>query len=124
MKISMSFAEKTEYLFSYGTLQREEIQLSTFGRRLEGKPDLLEGYRLTRIPIQDEIVVATSGDTHYRNIQLTGIPSDIIVGTVFTVTTKELEQSDLYEQDADYKRVRVELKSGVSAWVYLNNNQS
>lgn len=124
MNIIMSF-ENTgpENLFSYGTLQREEIQLSTFGRRLEGKPDALVGYKLTAIPIKDQNVIATSGDTHYRNIQSTGIVSDIIEGTVFTVTVKELEKADIYEQDADYKRMLVELESGVKAWVYLNSIQ-
>jgi gamma-glutamylcyclotransferase (GGCT)/AIG2-like uncharacterized protein YtfP len=117
----MSLEEKgTENLFSYGTLQREEVQLTTFGRRVEGKPDVLIGYNLTMIPIKDENVVAASGDTHYRNIQFTGIASDIIEGTVFTVTKKELERADEYEAPADYKRVLVKLKSGSNAWVYLH----
>jgi len=30
-------------LFSYGTLQEERVQLSTFGRRLSGEPDALPG---------------------------------------------------------------------------------
>jgi hypothetical protein len=36
------------------------------------------------------------------------------------VTSNELEQADAYEALADYERVRVELKSGVEAWVYLH----
>ena len=31
-------------LFSYGTLQREDVQLTTFGRRLSGTRDELVGY--------------------------------------------------------------------------------
>jgi hypothetical protein len=34
------------------------------------------------------------------------------------VTTKELEQADIYEVAADYKRVSVQLNSGTRAWVY------
>lgn len=124
MITSMTLEEKeTENLFSYGTLQREEVQLATFGRRLKGKRDFLVGYRLTMIPIQDKNIVAASGDIHYRNIQFTDNASDFIEGTVFTVTKKELEQSDEYEVPADYKRLLVQLRSGVNAWVYLNISQ-
>ncbi len=71
------------------------------------------------VPIQDQKVVATSGDTHYRNVQFTGIASDVIKGTVFKVTMKELEKADVYEEDAGYKRLLVQLASGITAWVYL-----
>ena len=64
--------DETENLFSYGTLQSETVQLATFGRRLEGLPDRLIGYRITMIPISNHKLMATSGATHHRNIQLTG----------------------------------------------------
>jgi gamma-glutamylcyclotransferase (GGCT)/AIG2-like uncharacterized protein YtfP len=114
----MSTGEESEYLFSYGTLQDEAIQLATFGRKLKGEPDTLIGYRQTRLEIQDPGVVATSGATYYLNVQFTGRDSDVVVGTRFEVTRKELEQSDIYEDPADYRRVRVQLKSGTRAWVY------
>ncbi len=38
--------QAVENLFSYGTLQSESVQLETFGRKLEGEPDTLPGYRL------------------------------------------------------------------------------
>ena len=112
--------QDTEKLFSYGTLQRETVQLATFNRRLEGEPDGLAGYQVTMIPILDEKVMKESGDTHYRNVQATGVSSDVVEGTVFNVTKSELEQADEYEADADYQRVLVELSSGMQAWVYLN----
>ena len=112
--------QDTEKLFSYGTLQRETVQLATFNRRLEGEPDGLAGYQVTMIPILDEKVMKESGDTHYRNVQATGVSSDVVEGTVFNVTKSELEQADEYEADADYQRVLVELRSGMQAWVYLN----
>jgi len=31
-------------LFSYGTLQQEAVQMSTFGRLLDGQPDELVGF--------------------------------------------------------------------------------
>ena len=116
----MSFEEnETENLFSYGTLQTEAVQLATFGRRLEGKPDTLTGYSLTTIRVEDQNFVATSGTAYHRNIQFTGVASDQVEGAVFTVTRKELEKVDAYEP-ADYKRRHVQLKSGINAWVYLN----
>jgi hypothetical protein len=115
--------QDTEQLFSYGTLQREAVQLATFDRLLEGQRDALVGYRTTLIPIRDEKVVKDSGDTHYKNIQFTGDSSDIVEGTVFRVTNSELEQADEYEVDAGYDRVVVELSSGIQAWVYLNRTE-
>jgi hypothetical protein len=109
-------------LFSYGTLQIEAVQLATFGRRLEGKPDVLVGYSLTMIQIQDQNFVAISDATHHRNVQFTSIASDLVEGTVFKVTKKELEQADAYEP-ADYKRVLAQMRSGMNAWVYLNIRQ-
>jgi gamma-glutamylcyclotransferase (GGCT)/AIG2-like uncharacterized protein YtfP len=116
----MSLEEReAEYLFSYGTLQTEEVQLSTFGRRLEGKPDILVGYTLAMIQIEDQNFVNLSGSALHRNLQFTGIASDLVEGMVFVVTKKELEQADAYEP-ANYKRVLIELRSGLSAWVYLS----
>ena len=110
--------EKTQHLFSYGTLQTESVQLSTFGRRLDGSPDKLVGYRLQIIQITDQEFVATSGEYH-RNLEFTGSASDFVEGTVFAVTQQELEQADAYEPDG-YERVQIKLRSGTDAWVYLN----
>jgi hypothetical protein len=115
----MPALEETNLLFSYGTLQSEDVQVATFGRRLGGRSDALLGYAVTSIPIKDPKVALQTGQSHYRNIQLTGNDSDVVEGTVFTVTAKELEEADVYEEDAEYKRVQVLLRSGVTAWVYL-----
>lgn len=112
----------TENLFSYGTLQTEAVQLATFGRKLEGDPDTLAGYSLTMIRIQDQTFAETSGSAHHRIIQFTGIASDLVEGTVFAVTKKELEQADQYEP-AEYNRVIVQLRSGMNAWVYVKIDQ-
>jgi gamma-glutamylcyclotransferase (GGCT)/AIG2-like uncharacterized protein YtfP len=114
-----SATEESEHLFSYGTLQMESVQLATFGRKLIGESDALLGYRQTRIEIQDPSVAATSGAKYHLNAQFTGRDADFILGTMFKVTKKELEQADLYEDAANYKRVSVQLKSGTRAWVYV-----
>lgn len=108
-----------ENLFTYGTLQTEEVQLATFGRRLEGHADALPGYALRSIEIEDEDFVTKSGTKIHRNLQFTGDPSDFVEGTVYSVTQQELEEADGYEPEG-YKRVLVQLRSGAKAWVYLN----
>lgn len=110
--------EYTERLFSYGTLRTETVQLSIFGRRLDGKPDALPSYRLQTIQVQDPSFLAHS-DATQRNLQYTGNSSDVVEGSVLLLTEKELERSDEYEP-AEYKRVRVRLRSGSDAWVYLS----
>jgi gamma-glutamylcyclotransferase (GGCT)/AIG2-like uncharacterized protein YtfP len=114
--------EATENLFTYGTLQKEDVQLATFGRTWKGKRDTLAGYRLRAIVIQDQDFVATSGTANHLNIQATGAPSDSVEGMVFKVTPKELEQADAYEPEG-YGRVLVQLQSGISAWLYINKSQ-
>ena len=111
----------TENLFSYGTLQTEPVQRSVFGRRVEGTPDSLVGYLLVMSRIQDPDFIAKHGDAKQRNVQHTGIASDVVEGTVLKLSQKELELGDEYEP-TEYERRLVQLRSGVSAWVYLNNS--
>ncbi|WP_404995505.1 hypothetical protein [Burkholderia cepacia] len=46
----------SEHLFSYGTLQLEPVQLTTFGRRLDGREDAMPGYAMTMLKIDDSEV--------------------------------------------------------------------
>ncbi|HET8671415.1 MAG TPA: gamma-glutamylcyclotransferase family protein [Candidatus Saccharimonadales bacterium] len=118
---SMARGLYTEKLFTYGTLQTEEVQLETFGRLLEGHADALPQYTLKTIEIQDQEFVAKSGTAIHRNLEFTGAASDYVEGTVYSVTQQELEQADAYEPEG-YKRLMVELKSGAKAWVYVNQS--
>lgn len=113
--------QMTENLFSYGTLQTESVQRAIFGRSLEGRADALVGYRVTMVKVQDEDFIVKSGAAHHRNLEHTGLASDVVEGTVLTVTKKELEQADSYEP-WDYKRVPVKLRSGIEAWIYLKTS--
>jgi gamma-glutamylcyclotransferase (GGCT)/AIG2-like uncharacterized protein YtfP len=109
-----------EYLFSYGTLQKETVQLETFGRLLTGIPDILARYELSTIMIEDENVVATSNEVYHPIIIFSNNPKDIIRGILFKITKDELNHADEYETNS-YKRVKVQLESGKSAWVYIEN---
>lgn len=64
---------ETLRLFSYGTLQQENVQLATFGRRLDGVADTLPGFERTMIEITDPEVLATSGERFHPIVRRCGI---------------------------------------------------
>ena len=105
-------------LFSYGTLQQENVQLATFGRRLEGAADALPGYASFLLEITDPQVLATSGERFHPIVRETGNRADSVPGTVFAISEAELAAADDYEV-SDYRRVLVRLASGLDAWVYV-----
>jgi gamma-glutamylcyclotransferase (GGCT)/AIG2-like uncharacterized protein YtfP len=119
----MSLAPETsEKIFAYGTLQLESVQLSTFGRRLEGRPDALVGYRVMMVRISDRDFVASGGGEEQRSLQFTGNDIDSTNGMVLEITPEELAKADEYEPDG-YERVLVQLHSGTTAWAYLARGQ-
>ena len=110
--------QTTERLFSYGTLQQEDVQRALFGRALDGAPDALVGYARRMIAIADPDVVAKSGRAAHPIVCATGEEADRVTGAVFVLTPEELAAADAYEVDA-YERVAARLASGVTAWVYV-----
>jgi gamma-glutamylcyclotransferase (GGCT)/AIG2-like uncharacterized protein YtfP len=106
-----------ELLFSYGTLQLENVQLKTFGRLLRGTKDILVSYSISKIEISDEDVIATSGERYHPILKYTGNNFDVVKGTVFELTSEELGQADEYEVK-EYSRIQAKLKSGGSTWIY------
>src|SRR5579872_2604657 len=72
-------------LFSYGTLQQEEVQRATFRRSLEGAADALVGYRRSMVAIDDPEVVHTSGKTHHPIVAFTGNDEDRVEGALFEI---------------------------------------
>jgi len=104
-------------LFSYGTLQDKAVQMANFGRVLSGRPDCLPGYTLSPIAIDDPAVVALSGKSQHTIAKRSDAAQEV-TGTVFEITAPELAAADRYEVD-EYTRVQVTLKSGISAWVYV-----
>ena len=106
-------------LFSYGTLQHEDVQLSTFGRKLEGEKDLLVGYEPALVRIPDPEMAARLKKTHHDTVQKTEDDWSNVQGTVFEVTDAELALADTFESQFRYKRITVPLASGNEAWVYV-----
>ncbi|SEB01972.1 gamma-glutamylcyclotransferase family protein [Alkalimonas amylolytica] len=104
-------------LFSYGTLQQEEVQIANFGRALTGNKDTLECYVVGEIEITDERVIRESGKAIHPILRFTGNSMDAVDGTVFEITDLELAKADDYEVE-DYVRVAANLKSGAECWIY------
>ncbi|HWQ87863.1 gamma-glutamylcyclotransferase family protein [Brevundimonas sp.] len=108
------------WLFSYGTLRQPEVQLANFGRPLEGRNDVLEGYVLSMIEITDPEVIAISGSNRHPMVRRTDQPDDRVEGVAFRVTAAEIAAADAYET-SDYVRVTVILGSGLEADVYVSS---
>lgn len=104
-------------LFSYGTLQQESVQLSTFGRRLNGDRDELLGFELGTMRVADAAFVATSGKADHAVVRFTGVSSARVSGMVFEISDEELAAADTYEPNG-WVRVEGTLLSGRRAWVY------
>jgi len=108
-----------EYLFSYGTLQLEKVQLESFGRILSGSKDRLKGYTVTSIEIKDASVLKQSELQFHPMAIPSENSSDFVEGMVFEISGEELLQADKYEVD-DYRRMSVTLESGKKAWIYIS----
>jgi len=108
----------TELLFSYGTLQLPEVQRSTFGREVDGRPDAIVGYELDYVTITDPHVVAVSGSDRHPILRPSDAHDAAVPGTVFAINAADLAAADEYEVDA-YRRISVPLRSGAQAWVYV-----
>ena len=91
--------------------------MASFGRLLKGAADALPGWKREMVEITDPDVLAKSG-ARFHPIVVPGTADDEVAGMVFEITPAELASADRYEV-ADYKRIRVRLKSGTAAWVYV-----
>jgi hypothetical protein len=107
-------------LFSYGTLQQEDVQRSTFGRELNGQRDELPRCEPSSVRIEDPRTVAETGKTHHANVTFNGDEGSRVPGRVFEITDAELASADEYEGAFGYERVAATLASGRQAWVYVH----
>tara|TARA_R110002167_G_scaffold163242_36_gene360078 strand:- start:1466 stop:1768 length:303 start_codon:yes stop_codon:yes gene_type:complete len=97
-----------EFLFTYGSLQWEQVQRELLHRKLTGYPDLLQGFRLMEEKTYGQYPVIRACD----NVL------DKVAGIVYEVTKAELQITDDYE-GKDYLRIKTTLASGKAAWVYV-----
>jgi gamma-glutamylcyclotransferase (GGCT)/AIG2-like uncharacterized protein YtfP len=113
----------SEYLFSYGTLRKEKVQVELFGRVLQGFSDSLKGYRMSIIEIKDPSVLLKSEQTFHPIAIRSNDQNDKIEGTVFEITKEELTEADKYET-GDYERVSGMTESGKEVWFYISVKSS
>lgn len=95
------------FLFVYGTLLDPDIQMTVFGRIIEGLNDCLFGYKVIKKTFLAGIYPAVVRDS-----------GSITVGKVLALSENELYRGDQYEGD-EYTRVKVELESGTLSWIYI-----
>jgi len=95
-------------LFVYGTLQESEVQIKVIGRIVDSFKDTLLGFKMSTIIINNNT---------YPIIIKEPKSDEKINGLVLEINTKDLIKLDEYETNA-YQRKRVNLQSGVTAWVY------
>ncbi len=97
-------------LFSYGSLQRAEVQVATFGRRLAGAPDEL---------VDSTLVPPGASSPHANVVRHDG---GRVAGHVFEVSEAELAAADEYERCDDYTRISGRLASGRDTWIYVSRS--
>src|SRR4029077_3895597 len=97
-----------EWLFSYGTLQKEKTQMELFGRILNGSKDVLKGYKIATIEIRDKSFLSKGEDKYQRTLILTKDNNDSIEGMALELSAEELRLADAYEP-GNYKRIKVAL---------------
>ena len=96
-------------LFSYGSLQRADVQQSTFGRMFAGARAELVGWQI--------VPPSPGGSPHANAVRFA---ASRIAGTVFIVTDSDLAAADVYERRDGYVRVMVRLASGREGWMYVD----
>jgi hypothetical protein len=109
----------TAYLFSYGTLQDEKVQIELFGRLLPGSGDVLKGYKVSTIEIRDESFLSKGEQPFHLIASRSKNGKDFIKGTALEIMEEELVLADEYEPE-NYKRIVVVLESGKKAWIYVS----
>ena len=108
----------SENLFTYGTLQKEETQLRLFGRTLNGVADILEDYTVSSIKAFDATFFATDVDKIQNTLVPTGVCGDFVEGVVYEISAEELRLVETH-QPRNFRRMKVKLKSGNEAWIFL-----
>jgi hypothetical protein len=89
-------------------LQEEAVQLSTFGRLLEGQPDELVDFEESLFWVEDPQFVTASGKACHAIVTFNGNSDSRVPGMALEMTEDELAKADQYEP-AGYERIPVTL---------------
>jgi gamma-glutamylcyclotransferase (GGCT)/AIG2-like uncharacterized protein YtfP len=92
--------DKTYFVFVYGTLTKPWVRWLVMGRFIDSKPAELSGFRKEKLDIKP-------------------VSNAMTKGQIIKVSGDELKALDRYERlGIRYKRIKLTLKNGKSAWVY------
>lgn len=97
-----------EKLFVYGTLCQPDVQKKVIGRVVQPTIDNLLGFRKSTVEINGKV---------YPIIERDPNSTEEIAGLVLGIEEEDLPKLDVYETTA-YRREKVTLESGLSAWAY------
>ena len=84
-------------LFSYGTLQQTDVQMSNFRALLAGESDTMTGHEQTMVEMTDPEVIQKSGRRFHPIVRESLDPTARVEGQVFEMTGAELAAADAYE---------------------------
>lgn len=98
------------WVFSYGSLQQPAVQRTHFGRQLDGRRNVLPGFRRATV---------RRGERNLANVVRTAEPAQV-EGVALEITDAELAAADAYEHADAYTRIPAVLASGLEAWVYVD----
>jgi gamma-glutamylcyclotransferase (GGCT)/AIG2-like uncharacterized protein YtfP len=99
-----------EIVFVYGSLRDKGLRKEICGREINTKQvDILKGFDLSSV--QD-------GVKSYPIIIQNDLSDHVVNGEIIELTESELLLIDVYEGSL-YRRKKIPLESGESAWVYI-----
>lgn len=96
-------------IFAYGTLKESKIRRALLKRQVIAENDTISGFAIEKIYLDGISYPIAVIDPSNKNK---------IPGEVFQVSNREIGIIDEYESGA-YKRIKVSLKSGQLAWLYV-----
>ncbi|GGF66716.1 gamma-glutamylcyclotransferase family protein [Wenyingzhuangia marina] len=105
-------------LFTYGTLKLEKVQTEIFGKVLQGKDDIVKGYKLGIFHFVNPEAIAISEKDCHPLATPSENPNDEISGTIYEINEEEIKTKEICITD-DCERVQVITDSGTICWMYV-----
>lgn len=105
-------------LFCYGALRLPVVQRELFGRLPDADDDVLVGFTVDYVEIDDERATRVTGETVHPVARHTGQHVDKVIGRALHLTEDELEAADELES-LGFARRPVRLASGREGWAFV-----
>lgn len=96
-------------LFTYGELQRTDVQIKIFGKEIPGTVDSISNW-----------IILNEFQEGTNYLQLASQPSGIVFGKIIDLTEDQIQILDKYEKA--YFRCTLKTDSGILVETYIKNN--